>query len=72
MPCGYNIKETLKNLPTVTNKPWWNKLNAVRGKKVFVVDGNQYFNRPGPRLVEYLEILLQLILTEVFLREFNY
>lgn len=72
MPCGYNIKETLKNLPTVTNKPWWNKLNAVREKKVFVVDGNQYFNRPGPRLVESLEILLQLILPEVFLKEFNY
>jgi len=39
----------------------WSKLKAVKNKNVFLTDGNQYFNRPGPRLVESLEILIEII-----------
>ena len=39
---------------------------AVRGGRVFVTDGNQFFNRPGPRLVESLEILTEILHPDLF------
>ena len=44
-------------MPTLTANPGWNELKAVRGCGVYLTDGNAYFNRPGPRIVESLEIL---------------
>jgi len=38
----------------------------VRTSRVFLADGNQYFNRPGPRLVESLEILAELLHPKLF------
>ena len=54
-PCGFDIPRTLEEMNLLSDKNEWNNLNAVRGGKVFVADGNQYFNRPGPRLAEALE-----------------
>ncbi len=48
------------------NRPEWPRLKAVRDGRVFLTDGNQYFNRPGPRLVESLEILAELLHPEAF------
>jgi len=50
----------------VLNKPEWPRLRAVRTNRIYVADGNQYFNRPGPRLVESLEILAELLHPESF------
>jgi iron complex transport system substrate-binding protein len=61
MPCGYDIARTRADLPLLTSRPEWRELRAVRAGRVFVTDGNQYFNRPGPRLVESLEVLAELI-----------
>lgn len=61
MPCGFDLKRTLTELPALMSRPDWSKLRAVRQRRVYVVDGNQYFNRPGPRLVESLEILAELL-----------
>lgn len=60
LPCGFDIPRTRKELPTLTEHPAWPALKAVRAKQVYLLDGNQYFNRPGPRLAESLEILAEI------------
>jgi len=65
-PCGFDIRRTLEETRLLTGQPGWGDLKAVRANRVFVADGNQYFNRPGPRLVESLEILAELFHPEVF------
>jgi iron complex transport system substrate-binding protein len=66
MPCGFDIARTLSEVPVLLGNPSWQALKAVRGGKVLVADGNQYFNRPGPRIVESLEILCEILHPEVF------
>jgi iron complex transport system substrate-binding protein len=66
LPCGFDIERTRRDLPVLTSKPEWRQLRAVRAGRVFLADGNQYFNRPGPRLVESLEILAELLHPDVF------
>lgn len=66
MPCGFDIAQSLKEMPALTGRPEWAQLSAVRNDRVFVTDGNQYFNRPGPRLVESAEILAELLHPENF------
>src|SRR5262249_6548997 len=65
-PCGFDIARTLEEMSLLSDKPEWNRLGAVSRQRVFVADGNQYFNRPGPRLVESLEILAEVIHPNVF------
>jgi len=60
MPCGFDIARTQTEMFNLTEKSTWKSLKAVREGRVYLVDGNQYFNRPGPRLVESLEILLEI------------
>jgi len=57
MPCGYNIDKTKREMGTLRKMSEWDNLKAVQNSDVYLTDGNQYFNRPGPRLVESLEIL---------------
>ncbi|HEY7313620.1 MAG TPA: cobalamin-binding protein [Gemmataceae bacterium] len=66
LPCGFDIAQTRRDLPALTNKAEWPRLRAVRDGRVFVADGNQYFNRPGPRLVESLEILAEILHPALF------
>lgn len=61
MPCGFDVERSLAELPALAGRPEWAELRAVRDRRVFVTDGNQYFNRPGPRLVESLEILAEIL-----------
>lgn len=61
MPCGYDLARTRQDVPLLEAKPGWGELKAVRTGRVFVTDGNQYFNRPGPRLVESLEMLAEIL-----------
>jgi len=61
MPCGYDIKKSKEEMEALKNIPHWIKLKAVKDGEVYLTDGNQYFNRPGPRLVESLEILIEII-----------
>ena len=60
MPCGFSIKRTLEEINLLQTKTGWKDLKAVKDNKVFVVDGNQYFNRPGPRLIDSAEILAEI------------
>jgi iron complex transport system substrate-binding protein len=61
MPCGFDIARCRAELPALTGRPGWADLRAVRARRVAVTDGNQFFNRPGPRIVESLEILLEIL-----------
>ncbi|MEA2680572.1 MAG: iron complex transport system substrate-binding protein [Candidatus Binataceae bacterium] len=65
-PCGFNMDRAAKDLPVLTNNPKWQQLSAVRNRRVFMADGNQYFNRPGPRIAESLEILAEIVHPELF------
>jgi iron complex transport system substrate-binding protein len=66
LPCGFDIARSRADLPLLTARPDWPRLRAVRGGRAFVADGNAFFNRPGPRLVESLEILAELVHPEAF------
>lgn len=57
MPCGFTLAETLRDLGSLTERPGWNQLRAVQHDRVFVFDGNAFFNRPGPRLYRSIELL---------------
>jgi iron complex transport system substrate-binding protein len=61
LPCGFDIAQAWRDMPVLTQKPEWPRLRAVRERRVYVTDGNQFFNRPGPRLVESLEILAEVL-----------
>jgi len=67
IPCGFDLKKTngeVKNL--LKSNTQWHDLKAFKDKKLFITDGNQYFNRPGPRLIESLEIFAEIIHPELF------
>jgi iron complex transport system substrate-binding protein len=66
MPCGFDLARTRRELVPLAERPDWPKLRAVRNKQVYLTDGSQFFNRPGPRLVESLEILAEILHPQVF------
>lgn len=55
--CGFDIDRTMVDIPLLANYPGFHDLACTRQQQVFVIDGNSYFSRPGPRLVESLELL---------------
>ena len=61
MPCGWDIERASREMPPLTSHPVWPRLSAVRNGRVYMTDGNQYFNRPGPRVVESAEILADIL-----------
>jgi iron complex transport system substrate-binding protein len=66
MPCGFNLQRTQQEAKLLTQRPEWEKLHAVKTGRVFITDGNAYFNRPGPRLVDSVEILAEILHPEIF------
>jgi iron complex transport system substrate-binding protein len=66
IPCGFDLERTRADMPALAARPEWMRLRAVRERRVVLGDGNQYFNRPGPRLVESLEILAEFLHPEAF------
>lgn len=61
MPCGFNINKTFEEMGAMTNMPNWSNLKAVKTGNVFITDGNQYFNRPGPRILDSIKILIEIV-----------
>ncbi|MCM1983498.1 cobalamin-binding protein [Lyngbya confervoides] len=61
MPCGFNLRATREAAVALSQHPNWRQLQAVQTGQVYLTDGNQYFNRPGPRLVDSLEILGEIL-----------
>lgn len=66
MPCGFNLERTRQETMPLIQNPDWSSLHAVRTGKVFITDGNSYFNRPGLRLVDSLEILAEILHPNMF------
>ena len=60
-PCGFDLPRTEREMHWLTDRPAWYGLRAVRDCRVYLADGNQYFNRPGPRVVETLEALVEML-----------
>jgi iron complex transport system substrate-binding protein len=65
-PCGFDIARTRSEMRALTGRPEWPRLRAVGAGRVYLADGNAYFHRPGPRLVESLEILAEILHPDVF------
>ncbi len=66
MPCGFDLSRTLQEARATRFPPEWHRLTAVRQGRVFAVDGSAYFNRPGPRVVDGLEILSEILQPDLF------
>jgi iron complex transport system substrate-binding protein len=60
-PCGFTLERTLQDVPLLERHPSWHSLRAVKDGRVYVIDGNAYLNRSGPRLVESAEILGRIL-----------
>ncbi|MFO1021943.1 MAG: cobalamin-binding protein [Planctomycetales bacterium] len=61
LPCGWDIAKGREEMAFLTQRAEWSNLRAVRNSRVYVTDGNQYFNRPGPRLVESARIFAEIL-----------
>ena len=70
MPCGFDTRRAIKESTPLRSLAGWNDLPAVKAGNVYALNGNAYFSRPGPRLVNGLEILARIIhpeqMTETF------
>lgn len=65
-PCGFDLARTKQELHLLTENPQFQALRAVREERVAIADGNQYFNRPGPRTLEALEIIAEILYPGAF------
>lgn len=65
-PCGFDIQRTRREIGPLTARPEWSNLQAVAAGRVYLADGNQFFNRPGPRVAEALEIMAEMLHPGVF------
>lgn len=59
--CGFTAERAVEDLPLLQKVPGWSRVPAVREGRVFVTDGTAYFSRPGPRLVDSLELLAHVV-----------
>lgn len=66
MPCGYSIQDTNNEFDTLEQTDGWLDLKAVREEQVYLLDGNQYFNRPGPRMYDSARILAEILHPDLF------
>lgn len=61
LPCGFDADRALAEARVLTDRPDWSELRAVREGRTWVLDGNAYFSRPGPRVVDGIELLASLL-----------
>ncbi|MDT8429876.1 MAG: cobalamin-binding protein [Pseudomonadales bacterium] len=59
--CGFDLERTAQDMPLLQRLPGWQELKCVRNGQVYYTDGNAYFSRPGPRLVDSLELLAEIL-----------
>ncbi|WP_426583873.1 cobalamin-binding protein [Mucilaginibacter sp. R-33] len=67
MPCGFSIERTMREINLLLDRPGFASLKAVKNDRFYIADGNQYFNRPGPRIVDSIEILAEIIRPKQFI-----
>ena len=66
LPCGFDVKRGLQDVPLLSQKEGWKDLPAVKDNRVYVVDAGAYTSRSGPRLVTGLEIMAEVLHPELF------
>jgi iron complex transport system substrate-binding protein len=66
MPCGFGLEKAAEQARQLSSYPGWADLPAVRNSRVYAVDANSYFARPGPRVVEGTELLAHLLHPDLF------
>jgi iron complex transport system substrate-binding protein len=66
MPCGYHLAETVAEWERTPTPAVWGELDAVRRGQVFAVDGSSYFSRPGPRVIDGVELLAEIFDPDAF------
>ena len=66
MPCGFDVKRILQDMPLLSEREGWASLPAVRNNRVYVIDASAYTSRSGPRLVMSLEIMAEMIHPDLF------
>ena len=66
MPCGFHLPETVADWDRTLRPAWFPELSAVQGGQVFAVDGSAYFSRPGPRVIDGIELLAEIFDPEAF------
>ena len=66
MPCGFEVKRALQDVPILAEKEGWASLPAVQDNRVYAIDASAYTSRSGPRLVVGLEILAEMVHPELF------
>jgi len=67
MPCGFPIERTIREIDLLLQLPGFAELKAIKNDRLYIADGNQYFNRPGPRIVDSIEILAEIINPKQFI-----
>lgn len=65
-PCGFDIARAKAELPRLQARPGWSELPAVKNGKVYYLDANATLSRPGPRMVDALEDIAQMLHPEIF------
>jgi iron complex transport system substrate-binding protein len=66
MPCGFHLAETVEEWERTPRPTWYRELPAVRSGQVFAVDGSAYFSRPGPRVIDGIELLAEILDPDAF------
>ena len=65
-PCGLNLDRIKQEVHLLQANPNWATLKAVKENRVFIADGNAYFNRPGPRIIDSAEIIAEIMQVNQF------
>ena len=65
-PCGFGLERALREMHLLAEQPGWRELRAVQTKRVFVADGNLYFNRSGPIMFDSAQILAEILHPDAF------
>ncbi len=66
MPCGFHLAETVDAWTRLPRPPDYDELLAVRRERIFALDGSAYFSRPGPRVVDGIELLAEILDPDAF------
>ena len=66
MPCGFEVKRALEDVPILSGKEGWESMPAVQNNRVYAIDASAYTSRSGPRLVDGLEIMAEMLHPELF------
>jgi iron complex transport system substrate-binding protein len=67
MPCGMNVDQTVAEIDRLERPEDWGEIHAVRRRNVFAVDGSAYFSRPGPRVIDGMEMLAEIFDPDAFI-----